>query len=154
MWTMRTLSRIGAAALACLVVSCSRNGPEVPMPTSGASLEGQVLYGENPVANAMVIVASPAGGSTGGSQAFSDDDGYYKIDNVPTGPVVIAVNTDASKAMMGRSMAGTNPLEKKGKKATAPKVTEVPKPYHSPSTSKLTYDVQRGVNKHDVKIPR
>jgi hypothetical protein len=114
-----------------------------------------VFYGDQPVANAMVIVATTAGPSAGGAQAFADDEGNYKVDNVPVGNVLIAVNTDAPKGMMmAKAMSGTNPYDKNSKRATVPKVTEVPKKYHVPATSKLTFDVQRGVNKHDIRIPK
>ena len=68
---------------------------------------------------------------------------------LPAGEAYLEVGT-----LKGRSMAGTNPLDKKSKKATAVKVSEVPKQYHSPSTSKFGYDVQKGVNTHDIQIPK
>lgn len=75
--------------------------------------------------------------------------------NVLVDNVQIGVKTDASKGMMmARSMSGTNPLDKNSKKATVVKVTDVPKHLHNPSRSKLAFDAQRGVNKHDIKIPK
>ncbi len=139
---------------AILTISCSKNGPEVPLEVTGASLEGTVSYGDKRVANAMIIVAQIGAGG-GGTQAFADDEGNYKVENVPMGQVKIGVNTEAAKGMMrGRGMAGTNPLEKGGKKSTLPKVTDIPKQYFDPLSSGLTASVDnKGVNHHDIIIP-
>ena len=139
---------------AVLATSCSKNGPEVPMESTGASLEGTVYYGESPVANAMIILATQGPGAKSMS-GMADDDGHFKLDNAPVGQVLIGVNTDASKGMMmGKAMAGTNPLEKKGAKASVQKVTDVPKKFHDPINSGLKTDVNRGSNKFDIKIPK
>ena len=139
------------AAAAVTAVSCVRGGGVEPIPETGATLEGRVTYGDQPVPMAFVIVAQTGGGS---STATADDDGNYKVENVPVGDVLIAVNTDATKGMMGgRAMAGTDP-KAKGKKTVTPKLVEVPKKYHSPDTSGLTTKTQTGANQYDIKLPK
>ena len=140
------------AAAALTAVSCGRGGIE-PIKETGATLEGKVTYGNEQVPMAMVIVAQTGGGS---ATAFADDEGNYKVENVPVGDVNVAVNTDATKGMMtGRAMAGTDPKSKSGgKKGGTPKLVEVPKKYHSPDTSGITTKTQKGSNQYDVKIPK
>jgi hypothetical protein len=138
------------AAAALAAVSCGSGGIE-PIKETGATLEGRVTSGGDPVPMAMVIVAQTGGGS---ANAFADDDGYYKVENVPVGDVLVAVNTDATKGQMkGRAMAGTDP-KAKGKKTVTPKLVEVPKKYHNPDTSGLTTKTQKGANQYDITIPK
>ena len=138
------------AAAALTAISCVSSGI-VPIPETGATLEGRVTYGDQPVPMALVIVAQTGGGS---ATAFANDDGYFKVENVPVGDVLIGVNTDATKGQMtGRAMAGTDP-NVKGKKVVTPKLVEVPKKYHNPDTSGLTTKTQKGTNQYDIKVPK
>lgn len=147
----RKLSLAVTAAAAIAVVACT-NGIE-PLEETGATLEGTVTYGTEKVPLALVIVAKPGSGG-GSASAFADDDGHFRVENVPVGDVQIGVNTDATKGqMMSRAMAGTDPT-KKGKKAVMPKYVEVPKKFHEPSASGLTARTEKGVTQHDIKIPR
>jgi hypothetical protein len=139
------------AAAALSAVSCGSGGGIEPIKETGATLTGKVTYGNEPVPMALVIVAQTGGGS---ATAFADDDGNFKVENVPVGDVLIAVNTDATKGQMtGRAMAGTDP-KAKGKKTVTPKLVEVPKKYHNPDTSGLTTKTQQGANQYDITIPR
>jgi hypothetical protein len=138
------------AGLALLAASCG-SGIE-PLPMTDTSLEGTVTYGGQKVPLALVIVVQEKGGS---AQAFADDEGNYKVDNVPVGKVKIAVNTDATKGeLMKRQFAGSDPNAKGGKRAAPPKILEVPKKYHTPDVSPLTTDTQKGANKYDIVIPK
>jgi hypothetical protein len=142
--------------LSCLaVVACNKQGREVSIESTGCSIEGDIYYGDQKVPLAMVII-SPANAPpmTGGASAISDDQGHFKVDNISPGPIKIGVNTEAGKGMMiGRNMAGTDPLAKGGKKATAPKPpVALPKKFFDPATSGLTHTVEKGENKHDIKI--
>ena len=66
-----------------------------------------------------------------------------------------AVNSEAGKGqMMGRSMAGTDPNAKGGKKAALPKMVELPKKYQDPESSGITTTTAKGVNKFDIMIPK
>ena len=134
-------------------VSCKPQGPEVPLETTGASLEGSVQYDGHPVPMAIVIVTPLAGGD--GVTGYVDEMGNYKVENVPIGEVKIGVNTDAAKGrMMGQAMAGTDPKAKGGKKMAPPKVIDIPKKYHDPEKSGLTATTREGVTKHDIKISK
>jgi hypothetical protein len=87
----RSLARLGLLGLALLLTGCKG---EVRYPESGATLEGTVTYGTDKV-GAALIVAENASGS---AQAFVDDNGHYKLENVPLGEVNIGVNTAAGKS--------------------------------------------------------
>ena len=130
-------------------------GREEPLPVTGSTLEGTIKYGNAVVPNALVIVVRD-GQSTDSAQAFATDDGTYKVENCPIGPVKIGVNTDAAKAMTaGRGMSGTDPNAKKGgKKMNTPKVTDIPKKFFDPSSSGLTTETVRGVKQFDIEIPK
>jgi hypothetical protein len=123
------------------------------MPETGASLEGNITYGGQPVPLAAVIVLPAGGGS--GTTGFADDQGHFKVTNVPVGEVKIGVNSDAAKGpMMGRAMAGTDPNAKGGKRAVPPKVVDVPKKYQDPQTSGFRTTINKGSNTYDVTIPK
>lgn len=145
---------LGVTAVAAFTaVSCGGGGGIEPIKETHATLEGKVTYGNEPVPMAMVIVAQ-AGPGGGAATAFADDEGNYKVENIPVGDVLIAVNTDATKGQMsGRAMAGTDP-KAKGKKVVTPKFVEVPKKYHNPDKSGLTTSTQKGPNQYDIKIPK
>jgi hypothetical protein len=136
-------------------LSCSVNGPEVPMAQTGASLEGKVYYGDSVVTNSMIIVVFQ-GSNPGSSISSSDDEGNYKVENAPLGKVIIGVNSEAAKGKaFGAAMATVNPLEKgKVKKLTLPKVSDVPKKYHEPDTSGISTEIKSGKNEFDIRIPK
>jgi hypothetical protein len=141
---------------AMFVISCSPRGGVVPLEETGASLEGTITYGSQPVPCALVIVV-PASGpqGTGGATAFADDEGRFKVDNVAVGQVKVAVNTEAARGqMIGRGMAGTDPNAKAGKRAAPPKIVDVPKSYQNPDTSGITTTVKRGSNPFNIVIPK
>ncbi|MCB9151630.1 MAG: carboxypeptidase regulatory-like domain-containing protein [Caldilineaceae bacterium] len=72
------------AAMPDEVVECP---PARPMPEGVGSLTGLVLYNGEPVANASVVVAEPAGTP---HVARTDAAGRYQIDNIPPGLYVPA----------------------------------------------------------------
>lgn len=134
------------ALLSCfmvLLVGC-RPG-EVRYPETGATLEGTVTYGKETVGAALVIAQNGSGAAT----AFVDDNGHFKLENVPLGEVNLAVNTDAGKgAAMGRAMAA------QGKGKAPPKIVEVPKKYADPNTSGIKTTINKGPNTYDIAIPK
>ncbi len=148
----RSLGMAVTACLAVVVASCGGGGVEA-LPETGATLEGTVTYGGEKVPLALVIVA--LGGSGGGGvNANCDDDGKYKLSNVPVGTVKIGVNTDAAKGILiGRAMAGVDPT-KKGQSLKIPKHLDLPKKYQDPETSGITTRVERGPNKFDIEIKK
>jgi hypothetical protein len=120
---------------------------EQRLPETGATLEGTVNYGQEPVLVAMIIVQGDSGAAT----AYVGEDGHYKAENVPLGTVHVAVNTAAGKGqMMGKMMA-----QGQGKgQAPLPKMIDVPAKYGDPNTSGITTTVNKGENKFDVVIPK
>ena len=94
----RMLQRLALVALVGLCPVACGGPPQrgVRPPDSGATLEGTVSYGGQKVMVGLVIAQGADREATG----FIDDDGRYKLTNVPLGEVSIGVNTDAGK---GRS---------------------------------------------------
>jgi hypothetical protein len=130
---------------ALLVAGCSRYR-EVRYPETGATLEGTVSYGKDKIGVALVIAQNGSGAAT----AFIDDDGRYKLTNVPLGEVSIGVNTDAGKGQaFGKFMAAAQ-----GKAKGAPRIVEVPSRFANPATSGIKTTVNEGANTFDIVIPR
>jgi hypothetical protein len=136
-----------AAGLALLLAGCGTGLREKRLPETGATLEGTVRYGGEPVLVAMVIVQ----GENGAGTAFIGEDGRYRIENAPLGTVHVAVNTAAGRGdMMGKMMARAN-----GKSQGAlPSIISVPARYADPMRSPITTTVNTGENTFDIVIPR
>ena len=151
----RALSRARPAAAACLAVALgSCLGPrEARLPESGATLEGVVKYGGEPLQFAQIQVVGGDKMATG----RIGEDGRYKVENCPLGPVKVGVNTSAargefqSKAMQGGLYKGP---DKQGKGAVALKFVDVPAKYADPDTSGLTTTVEPGSNAYDITVPK
>ena len=133
-----------------LLASCLERGERLP--ETGATLEGTITYGKEPVPFALVIVV---GGNTSATGKVGED-GRYRVENCPLGEVKVAVNTDAGKgdymtAVMSQSYKG--PESKKAGKPVA-KYVEVPKKYHDPATTDLKTTVAEGTNTFDIVLPK
>jgi hypothetical protein len=141
-------------------VSCSIGGGGVRIPETGATLEGTVKYGSEPVKAALIIVKNQSGEATG---MIDEETGRYKVENVPLGEVNIAVNTEAAKGqMMGKMMSGYyKGPEAKAKGITSPpKILEVPAKYgvrsrresrrRSPKERIRTTSRSRGEFRHSI----
>jgi hypothetical protein len=144
--TTPSLARLALLGFGLLVAGCSIKEPEVRYPETGATLEGTVTYGKDRVGAALVIAQN----GTGTAQAFVDDNGYYKLDNVPLGEVNLAVNTDAGK---GKAMGQANAAAA-GKAKGPPRIIEVPKQFGDPNKSGIKTTVNKGPNTYDIVIPR
>ena len=143
----RMLHRLAvpAAVGLCLLLAGCR-GRYTKLPETEATLEGTVTRGSDKVPSALVIVQGTEGSATG----YTDDDGHYKIDNVPLGEVHIAVNTDAGKgAMKSRQMARSQGKQK----GPLPKMVDVPPKYADPTSSGITTTIEKGENTFAVQIP-
>src|SRR5437660_12687951 len=104
------------AGCAVLAVSCGERGERLP--DTGATLEGTITYGGVKVPFAVVTAMGQKGMATGNVQ----EDGRYKLVNVPLGDVDISVNTTAAKGdYVSKVMA-----ESKGKGKSLPKFVDVP----------------------------
>jgi hypothetical protein len=143
--TTRLLRGLTVAGLSILVCSCGEKGETLEK--TGASLEGSVLYGDEPVHFALIIATSPSGSAT----SNIDEEGKYHMTNVPLGEVSIAVNTKAGYGdFMTKTMSKA--YEKKGIKP--PKYIQVPEKYHEPTTTPLKKTIDKGPNTFDIKIPK
>jgi hypothetical protein len=140
------LAVLAAAGFALLLGGC-KLVREKKLPETGATLEGKVTYGGEPVLVAMIIIQ----GDNGAATTFIGEDGSYRAENVPLGTVHIAVNTAAGKGdMTGKMMA-----KAQGKAAgPLPKMIDVPGKYADPTKSGITTTVNKGENKFDIVIPR
>jgi hypothetical protein len=138
-------ARLVLLGLGLLLVGCIGR-PDVRYPETGATLEGTVTYGKDKIGIALVVAQNGSGSAT----AFIDDDGRYKLTNVPLGEVNIAVNTDAGKGQaFGKFMAAAQ-----GKAKGAPRVVEVPSRFANPDTSGIKTTISAGANTYDIVIPR
>jgi hypothetical protein len=147
----RTCHRLAILALIGLGVGPAGCGnrfvPEVRLPETGATLEGTVTYGGQKVMVALVVAQGPNGSATG----FIDDDGRYRLQNVPLGEVSLAVNTDAGKGQLtGKLMARAQSKSK----APVPRVIDLPRKYFDPATSGIKTTVNKGENTFDIVIPK
>jgi hypothetical protein len=144
--TERSPARSALLGVALLVAGCSLGGGEVRYPETGATLEGTVTYGNDVVGAALVIAQN----STGSATAFVDENGRYKLQNVPLGEINIAVNTDAGKGQaMGKVMA-----QAQGKAKGAAKILDVPSRFADPAKSGIKTTINKGPNEFNIVIPR
>ena len=128
-----------AMATALFLSGCGGFGAQ-RVAESGATLEGTVTYGKEKVPAAMII----AKGSSGTTEGFCDDDGKYKLTNVPVGEVTIGVNIQAGQGQL---------MSRKMNKEQVPKIPNVPMKYADPGTSGIKTTIAKGENKFDVEIP-
>jgi hypothetical protein len=135
---LRLVVLTGAGLLFC--VGGCHVGP-VDIPDTGATLEGTVKYGNEPVLVAMIIAQGPKGSTTG----FIGDDGRYKLTNVPLGEINLAVNVKAGDAQL---------ISKRMQGLSTPKVTPVPDKYGEPTKSGIKTTIDRGDNTYDIVIPK
>jgi hypothetical protein len=134
-----------AIALGLLLAGCARYS-EVRYAETGATLEGTVSYGKEKIGVALVVAQNSSGAAT----AFIDDDGRYRLTNVPLGEVNLGVNTDAGKGQaMGKAMAAAQ-----GKAKAPPRIVEVPIRFADPNTSGLKTTISAGANTFEIVIPR
>jgi hypothetical protein len=108
---------------------------------TGATLEGTVKYGNEPVLVAMVVVQ----GANGSAVGLIGDDGRYKITSVPQGDVNIGINVKAGEQQL---------MTKKMQGLSVPKVTNVPAKYTEPATSGIKTTINKGDNTYDIVIPK
>src|SRR4051794_15988129 len=122
----RTLSRAAAALVGCALLAGCLGVKEEKLPQTGATLEGTITYGTEPVHYAQVMVS-------GGGQAVTGkvgEDGRYKVENAPLGEVTVAVNTKAAMGdfqVRARQAGVDKGPDGKGKAAVSvPKYVDVP----------------------------
>jgi hypothetical protein len=138
------VARLALLGLTFLLAGCGPGG--VRYPETGATLEGTVTFGNDPVTAALVVAQNKDGSATG----FVGKDGRYRLQNVPLGEIHLAVNTEAGKGQaMGEIMAASQ-----GKDRAAPKIIDVPAKFADPDKSGITTTISKGVNTYNIVIPR
>jgi hypothetical protein len=142
--TVPSLRRLALLGFALFLVGCGLGSSEIRYPETGATLEGTVTYNKEKVTAALIIAQN----ASGSAQAFVDESGHYKLENVPLGEVTLGVNTEAGKGQaMGRIMA-----QSQGKAKGAPKMIDVPKTYADPAASGIKTTIKAGPNEYDIAI--
>ncbi len=138
-----------ATLLGLLPMACGTR--EVTYPETGATLEGKVTYGNEPVPFALVIAV----GQTSATGKV-DRDGSYTITNCPLGEVKIAVNTEAGRGDYMTLVMSSSQPRPDGKVTNTAKIkfVDVPKKYHDPETSPLRTTVSKGTNTFNIQIPK
>jgi len=138
-----------AVLLTIVPTACGPSG--VTYPESGATLEGKVTYGNEPVPFAMIIAVGQTSATT-----MVQRDGSYTLTNCPLGEVKIAVNTEAGRGEYMSAVMAVSQPGPDGKVVGQAKIkfVEVPKKYHDPETSSLRTTVNKGKNSFDIKIPK
>lgn len=124
---------------------------ETRLPESGATLAGTVtLNGEN-VPFAMISIVSETSSATG-----NVEDGQYKVENVPLGTVIIAVNTPAARGQFISQQMAQSYKGPGGKGSTKPaaRFLDVPSKYWEAETSGLTTSTKRGQNNFDIPLTK
>jgi hypothetical protein len=124
---------------------------EARLPETGASLEGTIAYGDAKVPLAEIMVWGEK------TQALGqvDDDGRYRVVNVPLGEVRIGVNTEAVRGqVIGQQMAQSykGPGSKASGRPTRPPFISVPAKYSDPDTSGISTTTKKGKNEFDIVI--
>ena len=143
------------ASAVSLTASCGSNAPE-KLAETGATLEGTITHNGRPVQFALVLVQS-ANGTGSPATGSAGPEGKYKVMNVPTGEVKVAVNTDAGMGdLKTAQMQGgmyTGPDGKKAKRVNLD-YNQVPKKFHIPETTTIKTTINAGSNTFDIDVPK
>jgi hypothetical protein len=79
-----------------------------------------------------------------------EEDGKYRVANVPLGEVKIGVNTMAAQGEY-QSKSRSAALDKS---KPAPKFINVPAKYFDPDSSGLRTTISKGTNTYNIEIPK
>jgi hypothetical protein len=108
---------------------------------------GKVLYNNKPLPSGTVLFVGPEGSRRGFSPIGPD--GTYRIENVPVGPVKIAVVSEprVPPGLMRGQAPGPQPPDQ-AKNDYVP----IPARYENPNQSGLTYTVESGRHTKDLTL--
>jgi hypothetical protein len=164
----RSLIRIGGISLflslAVLATGCGGSG----------TVSGKVYYNNQPLPGGTVVFWNADGKGTKKSEI--QPDGSYKIEDMPSGQVKIAVVTDYLKPSGGRGSPGQAPGQGKAPKMPMPppdklpegadmgnvyknarppgeKYVPIPPDYEDTAKTTLEYTVTKGPQEHDIRFP-
>ena len=145
---MMRLSALGLIAATLALGGCAAS-------TKTGSVEGRVTFDSKPLANAIVTFTTASGESF---MAQADDQGQYRVDGVPVGPVKIGVDVppdDPSAAGQAAKVSGQDPdarAKADASKKTKPKGVKIPASYADPLKSELSHSVTEGLSTCDIKL--
>lgn len=152
-FNLRRLLPVLAAGVAVLLASCGGDNIPQAKPDSGATLEGTIKVGNDQVYFAMVTVRNASGSASG----KLDEDGKFKIADVPLGEVQVAVNTSAAmgeyNAAVMRAGAMSGSPDKAGRKKVNVQMINIKEQYFDPEKSGLKTTVNKGPNTFDIELP-
>jgi hypothetical protein len=134
-------------ALLGLVVGCD-TGPKANYDT--AEVSGKVFFKGKALPGGRVTFVSDVGGVSGGADI--DEQGNYKVEKAPVGPVHITID---NRALNKRP--GTKAPHLSNPNAPPPSVmpgvyVPIPKEYYTAEETKLTYTVESVPQTHDIKL--
>lgn len=128
-------------------------------------VSGKVSYKGKPVLGGTVSFAPEKGGVM---RSPIEEDGSFKISNIPPGKTKIMVETESFRPLSanvgGRRGGGSGVsadfmkqnIEKMNPQGADPsrakRYVPIPKDYGDPSKSTLTYDVKSGKQTHDIDL--
>lgn len=144
---MTRLSILGILALA--LAGCAAS-------TKTGSVEGRVTFDSKPLAKAIITFTAASGESF---MAQADDQGQYRVDGVPVGPVKIGVDVppdDPAAIGQAAKVTGQDPDARAKADAAAkkakPKGVKIPASYADPLKSELSHTVTEGLSTCDIKL--
>lgn len=149
MTRLATTVRASLAPLAVLGAVLAASG----CGKSSGTVSGRITYKGTALNSGTVTFV----GAKGAGSSTIDQNGNYSITKAPLGKVTITVQVPTNVTLGGPEGATMNPgamgapAGAGAPKQTAPPV-EVPAEYARAETSKLTYEVTTGEQKHDIPI--
>lgn len=152
-FSLRRFVPVLTAGVAVLIASCGGDNIPRAKPDSGATLEGTIKVGNDQVHFAMVTVRNASGSASG----KLDEDGKFKISDVPLGEVQVGVNTSAAMGeynaavMQAGAMSGSP--EKAGRKKVNVQMINIKEQYFDPEKSGLKTTVNKGPNTFNIELP-
>jgi hypothetical protein len=150
LFTMRHLLLGLTTALSLVLISgCSRSNPSAP-----SNISGTVTYKGSPVSGGSITFKSP---DLGFYSSALGEDGSYQIIDMPTGPMVVTVETESINPNRKKIEYGGGKGDKQyaermmmEKKMGAPigqgnaKYVKIPAKYNDANTSPLNITIERG----------
>jgi hypothetical protein len=126
------------------------------------SVSGRVSYKGKDLSYGTIVFVSQ---DNQVKQGDIDEDGSYKIENVPAGPAKVAVVVERAPELTGGprmqagkmggpagEVAGDKNYGKSGRKTVKKSTIQVPERYRDPEKSGLTYTVKSGQNQKDFDL--
>ncbi len=158
-WAERLAIRLGCwlCLLSGVLLSAGGCGERPPHEVDYGEVSGKVSFKGKPLPGGKVTFVTAKWGYS--ASANIDENGQYN-GKFPVGDVLIAVDNrmlEPPKKEKGKKQAAKNPPLKAPPDVVAPpppkgKYVKIPDKYADPSTSGLTFKVEKGTQTHDIKL--